>query len=44
MDLFGVLELSTEEEQEQGKISFDCIDWGKFKEFDQKKTLCSTLA
>ena len=44
MDLFGVLELSTEEEQEQGNISFDCIDCGKFKEFDQKKTLCSTLA
>ena len=44
MDLFGVLELSTEEEQEQGNISFDSIDWGKFKEFDQKKTLCSTLA
>ena len=44
MDLFSALELSTLEEQEQGNISFDCIDWGKFKEFDWKKTLCSTLA
>ena len=37
MDPFSALELSTQEEQEQGNILFDCVDWGKFKEFDQKK-------
>ena len=44
MDPFSALELSTQEEQEQGNISFDCVDWGKFKKFGRKKTLCSTLA
>ena len=34
---FSALELSTQEEQEQGNISFDCIDCGEFKEVDQKK-------
>ena len=36
MDPFSVLELSTRAE-EQGNISLDCIDWGKFKEFNWKK-------
>ena len=38
MDPFSALELSTQEEQEQSNISFDYIDWIKFKEFDQKET------
>ena len=36
MDPFSVLELSTRAEQ-QRNISLDCIDWGKFKEFNWKK-------
>ena len=36
MHHFSALELSTQEEQEQGNIPFDCIDWGKFKEFERK--------
>ena len=36
MDPSSALELSAQEE-EQVNISFDCIDWAKFKQFDWKK-------
>ena len=29
MGPFSALELSIQEEQEQGNISFDCVDWAK---------------